>query len=407
MGSPTRLVCSRCGRNYSPDSLTNTCQCGGPLLVDYDLKRISAQWTKDALRGALTSMWRYAPVLPASPEEAVSLHEGWTPLLRADRLGRQIGARNLSVKDEARNPTDTFKARGLSAAITMAKKLGAAKIAIPSAGNAASASAAYAALAGLEAHIFMPRDVPQSNFIECMAFGARVTLVDGLISDCGRMVSERKEREGWFDVSTLKEPYRVEGKKTMGYELAEQLDWRLPDAILYPCGGGVGLIGMWKAFAELEELGWIAGKRPRMIAVQASGCAPIVRAFDGGEATSEFWEGASTVASGLRVPKPPGDVLVLDALRQSGGTAVAVPDFEMIDCCLELARYEGLFAAPETGACVAAAKRLLQQGFLNPDEEIVIFSTGSGLKYAEAYSTRFSRRSMSEQEKLGGMITPR
>ncbi len=408
MGSPSGLVCSRCGKTYSVGYLINTCSCGGPLLVEYDLKQIASEWTKDELRTAPASMWRYGPVLPADPEAAVSLREGWTPLLRADRLGRHIGAGCLWIKDEGRNPTDSFKARGLSAAVTMAKKLGAAKIAIPSAGNAAGASAAYAALAGLEAHIFMPRDVPQSNFVECMAFGAQVTLVDGLISDCGRIVSERKEKEGWFDLSTLKEPYRIEGKKTMGYELAEQFGWKLPGAILYPCGGGVGLIGMWKAFAELETLGWIAaGKRPRMIAVQASGCAPIVKAFAEGKTTSEFWDGAFSLASGLRVPKALGDALVLDAIRRSGGTAVAVPDIEMIDCGLELARREGLFAAPETGACVAAAKRLLQEGFLDPEEEIVIFSTGSGLKYLEAYMTRFSRRSVSEQDKLGGIITPR
>jgi threonine synthase len=352
-------------------------------------------------------MWRYAPVLPAEPEEAVTLNEGWTPLVKATALGRQMGTENLWVKDEGRNPTDSFKARGLCCAVTMAKKLGARKLAIPSAGNAAGALAAYAAAAAIEAHIFMPRDVPQANFIECEAYGARVTLVNGLISDCGRIVAERKEREGWFEVSTLKEPYRIEGKKTMGYEVAEQFNWQVPDAILYPCGGGVGLIGMWKAFAELEELGWIGSKRPKMISVQAKGCAPITRAFEQGRETSEFCEEAHTVASGLRVPKALGDFLVLRAVRESEGTAISVSDEEMLDGGLLLARCEGIFAAPEGGACVAAAKRLREAGFLKPEDQIVIYNTGSGLKYLEAYSTRFRRQTSSEQDKLGGLITPR
>ncbi len=352
-------------------------------------------------------MWRYHPVLPASLDEAVTLYEGWTPLLRAAGLEKDLGSGDLWIKDESRNPTDSFKARGLSAAVTMARKLGQRRLAIPSAGNAASALAAYAALAGLEAHIFMPGDVPQANFLECKAFGAHVTLVDGLISDCGRIVAERKEREGWFDVSTLKEPYRIEGKKTMGYELAEQFDWQLPDAILYPCGGGVGLIGMWKAFAELAEIGWIGGKRPKMIAVQATGCAPIARAFEQNAESSEFWPNAHTLASGLRVPKALGDQLVLRAVRESGGTAVSVSDEEIIDGGLLLARREGLFAAPETGACVAALKRLFEGGFLKTEERVVIFNTGSGLKYLEAYATRFARQRAGEQDKLGGLITPR
>ncbi len=352
-------------------------------------------------------MWRYAPVLPAELEEAVTLDEGWTPLLRAHALGAEIGCENLWIKDEGRNPTDSFKARGLSCAVTMAKKLRARKLAIPSAGNAASALAAYAALADLECHIFMPNDVPQSNFIECKAFGANVTLVNGLISDCGRIVAERKTAEGWFEVSTLKEPYRIEGKKTMGYEVAEQLQWELPDIILYPCGGGVGLIGMWKAFSELEELGWIGSKRPRMVAVQAEGCQPITRAFQRNQEVSQAWPDAHTVASGLRVPKALGDFLVLRAIRESGGTAISISDEEMLDAGLLLARKEGLFAAPETGACVAALRRLLVDGFVNAGDRVVLFSTGSGLKYLEAYSTRFSRSGATEQDKLGGLITPR
>jgi threonine synthase len=297
----------------------------------------------------------------------------------------------LWVKDEGINPTGSFKARGLSCAVSMCVDLGVKKVAIPSAGNAASAMAAYAAAAGMEAYIFMPRDVPQSNFIECSAMGAHVTLVDGLISDCGKMVAARKDAEGWFDVSTLKEPYRIEGKKTMGYELAEQLAWQLPDVIFYPCGGGVGLIGMWKAFAEMETLGWISSRRPKMIAVQAEGCAPIVKAFEEGKSRSEFFENAHTVASGLRVPKALGDFLVLDAVRESGGTAVAVSDEEMIEAGVELASDEGIFVAPEGGACVAALKKLLANGFLKAQDRIVIYNTGSGLKYLEAYSPRFPR----------------
>jgi threonine synthase len=376
-------------------------------LVNYDLPAVRNSWRKDDLKTAINSMWRYAPVLPADLADAVTLHEGWTPLTRANRLGRECGARNLWIKDESRNPTDSFKARGLSCAVTMAKKLGIRKLAVPSAGNAASALAAYAAAAGLEAHIFMPRDVPEANLVECQAFGANVTLVEGLIGDCARIVSERKHPEGWFEVTTLKEPYRIEGKKTMGYEIAEQFDWRLPDAILYPCGGGVGQIGMWKAFSELEQLGWIGAERPKMIAVQAAGCQPIVRAFERKLEASEIWPDANTVASGLRVPKALGDFLVLNSIRESRGAAIAVPDEAIIDAGLQLARCEGIFPAPEGGACVAALKSLLGSGYLSADERIVIFNTGSGLKYLEAYATRFSRQSASEQDKLGGLITPR
>lgn len=407
MGKASNLTCSRCGKVFPPDRAMNLCDCGAPLLVNYDLAAIRTRWNKADLKNAVNSMWRYVPVLPADLAEAVTLQEGWTPLKRAKALGDAMGAQNLWIKDEGRNPTDSFKARGLSCAVTMAHKLGVRKLAIPSAGNAASALAAYAAAAGLEAHIFMPRDVPQANFIECQAYGAHVTLVDGLISDCGRMVAERKQREGWFEVSTLKEPYRIEGKKTMGYEVAEQFDWHVPDAILYPCGGGVGLIGMWKAFAEMEELGWIGKKRPKMISVQAEGCAPITRAFEQNAEASDFWQDAHTVASGLRVPKALGDFLVLRAVRESGGTAISISDEEMIDASLEMARCEGIFPAPEGGACVAATRRLLANGFFEPEEEIVIYNTGSGLKYLEAYSTRFSRHGSSDQEKLGGLITPR
>jgi threonine synthase len=280
-------------------------------------------------------------------------------------------------------------------------------MAIPSAGNAASALAAYAVAAGIEAHIFMPRDVPNANFIECMAFGAFVTLVDGLISDCAKMVAAGVASQGWYDTSTLKEPYRIEGKKTMGYELAEQLDWQLPDAIFYPTGGGVGIIGMWKAFDEMETLGWIGARRPKMIAVQAEGCQPVVQAFERGESRSEFWDNAWTVASGLRVPKPLGDFLILEAVRASRGTALAVNDAELLDAGVRLAREEGIFIAPEGAACVAALEKLLASGFLAPEERIVIYNTGAGLKYLEAYATRFARVGSGEQDKLGGLITPR
>jgi threonine synthase len=354
-------------------------------------------------------MWRYSPVLPVSEPSIVSLGEGWTPLLRTSRLGAHLGADHLWIKDEGLNPTGSFKARGLSCAISMCVELGIRKVAIPSAGNAASALAAYAAAAGIESHIFMPRDVPQANYLECKAYGASVTLIDGLISDCGRMVAERSPQEGWFDVSTLKEPYRIEGKKTMGYEVAEQMNWELPDAIFYPTGGGVGLIGMWKAFEEMERLGWIGSRRPKMIAVQAAGCAPVVRAFEENEPRSRFFENASTLAAGLRVPKPLGDFLVLDAVRASQGTAIAVSDNELLDAGIELASLEGIYAAPEGGACVAALGKLLASGFLQRDDRIVIYNTGSGLKYAEAYATRFPRTGApaGEPDKLGGLITPR
>jgi threonine synthase len=352
-------------------------------------------------------MWRYAPVLPPEREHIVSLGEGWTPLIRTARIGARIGSQNLWVKDEGLNPTASFKARGLSCAISMCKELGIGKVAIPSAGNAASALAAYAAAAGIESHIFMPKDVPQSNYLECKAYGANVTLIDGLISDCGRMVAERGPAEGWFDVSTLKEPYRIEGKKTMGYEVAEQMDWELPDAIFYPTGGGVGLIGMWKAFAEMAQLGWIGSRRPKMVAVQAAGCQPVVRAYEENQQRSTFYEGAHTVAAGLRVPKPLGDFLCLQAIRESHGTAIAVTDEEMLDAGIQLATDEGIYAAPEGAACVAAAQKLIASGFLQPADRIVLYNTGSGLKYPEAYSTRFPRAASGEQDKLGGLITPR
>ncbi len=408
MTTVDHLECSHTGERYEAGKLHNLSKAGFPLLVRYDLDKARQGWSRDWIANGPTSMWRYAPVLPVTkPNSIVSLGEGMTPLLRTQRLGERIGAANLWVKDDGVNPTGSFKARGLSCAVSMAKELGVRKLAIPSAGNAASALAAYAAAAGMEAHIYMPSDVPQANFIECKSFGAHVTLVDGLISDCAKIVATRAPQEGWFDVSTLKEPYRIEGKKTMGYEIAEQMHWNLPDAILYPTGGGVGIIGMWKAFAEMEALGWITAKRPKMIAVQVEGCMPIVRAYQQGAERSEFFANASTVASGLRVPKPLGDFLILQAVRQSGGTAIAVSDEESLDAGVELAALEGIFAAPEGAACVAAVPKLIASGALRADERIVIYNTGAGLKYLEAYSTKFPRMAGGETDKLGGLITPR
>jgi len=403
----THLECSLCTTKFEAGKSHNLCSCGGPLLVRYDVAKAREAWKRDDVARGPNSMWRYGPMLPPRPESIVSLGEGMTPLLQTRRLGARVGASDLWIKDEGLNPTGSFKARGLSCAVSMAVELGIRKLAIPSAGNAASAMAAYAAAAGIESHIFMPRDVPQANYIECKAFGSHVTLVDGLISDCAKIVDAGRATQGWFDVSTLKEPYRIEGKKTMGYELAEQLGWTLPDAIFYPTGGGVGMIGMWKAFAEMEALGWIGPKRPKMIAVQAEGCQPVVRAFELGTPRSEFWKNASTVAAGLRVPKPLGDFLVLDAVRSSGGTAIAVSDADLLDAGIQLASDEGLFVAPEGAACVVALEKLLASGFLKSSERIVIYNTGAGLKYLEAYSTRFPRQSSGEQDKLGGLITPR
>ncbi len=404
----THLECSLCNKIFAAGQVWNLCECGGPLLVRYDLAKLRKEWPRESVAASVNSMWRYGPALPVRDQKSIiSLGEGMTPLLPARRTGARIGANDLLVKDEGLNPTGSFKARGLSCAISMCVELGVKAIAIPSAGNAASALSAYAAAAGIEAHIYMPSDVPQANFIECKAYGAHVTLVDGLISDCGRIVGERCKSEGWFDISTLKEPYRIEGKKTMGYELAEQLGWTLPDAIFYPAGGGVGMIGMWKAFAEMEALGWIDSKRPKMVAVQAAGCQPIVRAFEEGTEASRFWDGASTVAAGLRVPKPLGDRLTLKAVRESGGTAIAVPDRELMDAGIRLATEEGIFAAPEGAACVAAAERLIRDGFLKASDRIVLYNTGSGLKYLEAYSVRFPRTAAGEADKLGGLITPR
>ena len=382
------LECAACGLRHEAQRLLNLCrECGKPLLVRYDLEQAGRSLKKESLRGRRPDLWRYREVLPvADNANIISLGEGWTPLLRAGRLGRKLGLNALFIKDESQNPTQSFKARGMTAAVSMAKELGVKKLAVPSAGNAAGALAAYAARAGLECFIFMPRDTPRANVVECEQTGAHVTLLDGLITDCGAEVARRKDAEGWFDVSTLKEPYRVEGKKTLGYELAEQCDWSLPDVIIYPTGGGTGLIGMWKAFDEMEQLGWIGSQRPRMVSVQASGCAPIVQAFAEGKRFADEFPNAVTIASGLRVPRAIGDFMILDAIRSSGGTAIAVTDDELLAAVAEIGALEGVFCAPEGAACLPALRKLLADKAVTPDERVVLFNTGAGVKYLESFS---------------------
>lgn len=378
------LECVRCHAHISAETPQTVCtmcptQPAGSLFVRYDLAALKGTDPRQAVAqdasGPWSGMWRYSSVLPDA--EPVTLGEGWTPMLKSRRH------QGAWLKEEGANPTGSFKARGLSMAVTMARHYGLGKLAVPSAGNAAGALAAYAAAAGVEAHIFMPRDVPFANYVEAVAYGAQVVLVDGLISDCARMVQERKEQEGWFDISTLKEPFRVEGKKTMGYELVEQLGWEYPDAVFYPTGGGVGLIGMWKAFEEMEELGWVRGKRPRMIAVQSTGCAPVARAFEEGANVSTMWKDAATFAAGLRVPKPYGDAIILDIVRASGGLAMAVTDDEILASILDWASNEGIFLSPEGASVTAAYDKLLANGYLTPSDRVVLFNTGAGLKYTD------------------------
>jgi len=397
MTKPTNVVeleCSACGKKYDASKEQHLCTCGKPLLARYELRRAAATLTLKSLQSRLRTLWRYAEVLPNDPP--VSLGEGLTALVHAERLGAAIpceqggrygqrGLQKLFIKDEGLNPTGSFKARGMTAAVSRAKQLGAKALAAPTAGNAGGALAAYAAAAGLPAVIVMPADTPSANVMECQAFGAKVIKLNGLISDCGKYVAEHKDREGWYDVSTLKEPYRIEGKKTMGYELWEQFGGKLPDVILYPTGGGVGLIGMCKAFDEMQEMGWIGAERPRMVAVQAEGCAPIVRAWEAHQNSAQFFENAATVASGLRVPGPLGDFLILSMLRQTKGTALTVTDEEMLDAGRELASLEGIFAAPEGAATVSATRKLAASGWIKPEETVVLFNTGTGYKYAEAW----------------------
>jgi threonine synthase len=378
-----RLECSACGKRYDASLEQHLCTCGKPLLARYDLEKAATTLNLESLRARPATLWRYAEVLPDGPP--VTLGEGMTALVAALRIGATMGLRHLFVKDEGLNPTGSFKARGMTAAVSRAKQLGAKVLAAPTAGNAGGALAAYAAAAGLASIIVMPAGTPAANIIECRAFGAKLVLMQGLISDCGKYVAENKDREGWYDVSTLKEPYRVEGKKTMGYELWEQFGGRLPDVIVYPTGGGVGLIGMCKAFDEMQEMGWIGAERPRMVAVQAAGCAPIVKAWEAHQKTAQFFDNAETIAAGLRVPGPLGDHLILSMLRQTKGTALTVTDDEMLHAGRELAALEGIFAAPEGAATVIAARRLTASGWIKPDETVVLFNTGTGYKYSEAW----------------------
>jgi len=409
----THLECTRCGEHYPADRPQSVCpKDGGVLYARYDLAAIKRSFSSARLAGRAATMWRYDAVLPAA--DPVSLGEGFTPMLSSREFP------NVYIKDEGLNPTGSFKARGLSVCVTMARHFGLKKLAIPSAGNAAGALAAYAANAGLEAHIFMPKDVPMANRVECDCYGAHIMLVDGLISDCAKRVAELKEsdswkKEGWFDVSTTKEPYRVEGKKTMGYEVAEQLGWRIPQGIIYPTGGGVGMLGMWKAFDEMEALGWIGSERPKMISVQAAGCAPIVKAWEEGKSSAEMWTDASTLASGLRVPKPYGDYLILDILKKSKGTAIAATDEEIVEATRHWATVEGIFAAPEGAACLVAYRKLRANNFFKAEDTVVLFNTGSGLKYLDVLDASVPRTLPSAKppqaakpaaRQIGGIIGP-
>ena len=378
------LQCSDCATIYNPDTLQTFCPiCQSPLLAIYDTEKIRGHVDRDEIHQRPRGMWRWEELLPVKdPANIVTLGEGDAPLLRIPRIGKTLGLTNLYVKDEGMNPTGSFKARGLAAAISKAKELGVDKVIIPTAGNAGGAMAAYAARAGLRAHIFMPKDTPIANIEESRIAGASVTLIDGLISEAAGMAGVKAREEGWFDVSTFKEPYRTEGKKVMGYELADYFNWELPDVIIYPTGGGTGLVGMWKAFQELEDLGWLNNThRPRMVAVQADGCAPVIKAFHEGAEFCDFWIGAKTIASGLRVPKSFADRLILNDMRESHGTAVAVSDEAILDAQARLAAAEGIFAAPEGAATLAALEKLVEQGWVHPDERVILFNTGTGLKY--------------------------
>jgi threonine synthase len=377
------LECGLCKKKLDVDKIWNLCpDCGKPLLAKYDLKGTGLEKIKSNLSEREPNLWRYHELLPVQdPESRLTLGEGFTPLFHAHRLGKQLGFNSLFIKDEGLNPTGSFKARGLCMAVSRAKELGIKDISIPSAGNAAGALCAYASLGGLSAHVFMPDDVPRPFIAECRALGGHVTLVDGLITDCGARAAEELKKFNRFDVSTLKEPYRIEGKKTMGYEIGEQMNWKLPDVIIYPTGGGTGLVGMWKAFGEMSEMGWIDSKRPRMVSVQSENCAPIVKAFQNKKEFAEPWPDASTIADGLRVPSAIGDFLILRALRESRGTAIAVSDEELLGGANTIGHTEGIFACPEGGATLAAFIRLREKGWINNDETVVLFNTASGHKY--------------------------
>lgn len=390
MSQLTHLECSKCGERHDADQVQTVCkQCGKPLFARYDLERAKETLTKRELVGRVSSMWRYREILPVRrSENVVTLGEGWTPLIPTRRLGESLGLKNLLVKDEGIIPTGSFKARGLSAAISKAKELGIKRVALPSAGNAAGAIAAYGARAGIEVYVFMPEDAPKVNAVESDVVGGKVVFVKGLISDAGKLVKDGAQEMGWFNVATLGEPYRVEGKKTMGLEVAEQLDWKLPDVIIYPTGGGTGIIGMWKVFDELEEMGWIGSERPRMVSVQAEGCSPIVKAYIEGKEESQFFEGANTVAAGLRVPKALGDFLILNAVRESKGTAIAVSDEELMADVRLISRLEGIFACPEGAATISALRKMVEASEVDRDESVVLFNTGSGLKYTDLFDVK-------------------
>jgi threonine synthase len=390
MSNLTHLECSKCGELHDADQVQTVCRkCGKPLFARYDLEAAKETITKRELVGRVSSMWRYMEILPVKRKQnIVTLGEGWTPLTPAPRLGESLGLSNLLVKDEGVIPTGSFKARGLSVAISRAKELGIKRVALPSAGNAAGAMAAYGARAGLEVYVFMPEDAPKVNAVESDVVGAKVVYVKGLISDAGKLVRDGEQEMAWFSVATLGELYRIEGKKTMGLEVAEQLDWKLPDVIIYPTGGGTGIIGMWKAFDELEEMGWIGSERPRMVSVQAEGCSPIIKAFVEGKDESEFFENAHTLASGLRVPKALGDFLILKAVRESGGTAIAVTDDEFMADVRLISRLEGIFACPEGAATISALRKMVEEGEVERNERVVIFNTGSGLKYTDLFTVK-------------------
>lgn len=381
----THLECPLTGATFDASFPHRTNPSNGkPLLARYDLESARDTLTPDSMAERAPSMWRYREVMPiADGTKIISLGEGWTPLISASRLGLALGMDRLYVKDEGLNPTGSFKARGLSAAISRAHELGISQFTMPSAGNAAGAMSAYTAARGLEAHVFMPMDAPQANVAECLAFGADVVLIDGFITDAGAKSAAAAEANGWFDVSTLREPYRVEGKKTMGYEIVEQLGFEVPDVIIYPTGGGTGIVGIWKALDEMEALGWIGPERPRMISVQAEGCAPIVSAFEAGDQFAEPVADPKTLAAGMRVPAAIGDFLILRALRESGGMAVAVNDDEMVAAVRELASAEGIFAAPEGGATLAALRKLLATGVIDKEERVVLLNTGNAYKYLD------------------------
>ena len=386
----TNLECTYCSIELSADEPRRTCpDCGKVLYPRYDLQSASAALKREDLKERPPNMWRYFEVMPVLDEtNVVTLGEGFTPIFKTDRLATDAGCSSLYIKDEGLNPTASFKARGLGAAVSKAKELGIARLTMPSAGNAAGAMTAYAAKAGMEAYVFMPKDAPEANRVEVEVSGANLELVDGYITDAGRISAQRAEELGLFDVSTLREPYRVEGKKTMGYEIAEQMGWTLPDVILYPTGGGTGIVGMWKAFSEMEEMGWIDGKRPKMFAVQSEGCAPIVRAFNEGAEFAEPWENPDTLAAGIRVPAAIGDYLILQSLRESGGGAITVSENEILSDLRAVASLEGMFICPEGAAIVAALRKLLANGTLSPDESILLLNTGSGLKYLDMIRNR-------------------